>query len=133
AKIQYAHDRWGATLFYVDSNGEPARPMDAAIFERLSTRFPGVLIAPEHGSTRYYASTALYRELRAGRTSTSALARAIYPEAFSLINIADGQPEAHADALSRAARAGDILLSRAWFSDPANQVVRQIASSPKSR
>jgi hypothetical protein len=47
-KVAWAKQRWGATLFYVQYNGEPSRPMDADILQRIAVAFPDVLLIPEH-------------------------------------------------------------------------------------
>ena len=128
-KITFARDRWGATLFYVDSNGGPAWPMDAGVFERLARRFPDVLLIPEHKTLQYYAYTAPYQELRGGHTSTPSLASTVFPRAFSCINTADGQPAKHVQELAQARRKGDMFLYRTWFQDPENKVLRDLNRS----
>jgi hypothetical protein len=129
-KIAFARDRWGATLFYVDSNGLPAWPMDAGVFERVARRFPDVLLIPEHKTLQYYAYTAPYQELRGGHTSTPSLANTVFPRAFSCINTADGQPGKHVQELAQARRKGDIFLYRTWFQDPENKVLLDLNRSP---
>jgi hypothetical protein len=125
-KIAYAKNRWGATLFYIDSNGDPNFPTDAAAIERIATAFPDVLLIPESQNLRYYATTAPYDELRRGIESTSSTTRLVYPQAFSVINIADIDSASHHDALLDGVRRGDILLYHAWFDDPMNAAVKQI-------
>ena len=125
-KIAYAKARWGATLFYVDSNGDPNLPLDADIIERVTAAHPDVLIIPEHENTRYYASTAPYRELRQDRVSTPDHVRLVYPTAFGVTYVADGDVSRYFDGLVAAVRGGDALMTRAWFSDPANTEVQRI-------
>lgn len=127
-KIAYAHRRWGCTLFYVDSNGDPNVPSDPAIFQRLTQKLArnGIeaLIMPEHKNTRYYAYTAPYAELRLGATGTPGLVRAAYPQAFTNVYVADGPLQPDHDALVAAVRRGDILMFRAWWDDPQNVPLR---------
>ncbi|MCU1294556.1 MAG: hypothetical protein JWP08_3406 [Bryobacterales bacterium] len=130
-KISYAKKRWDATLFYIDSNGDPAFPMNADILKRVAKRFPDVLLMPEHENLIYYASTAPYRELRGGRTSTSPLVRSVYPKAFSIINTADASVSEQRAALVNAVREGDILMFRGWFDDPGNAAVASIYQQAK--
>lgn len=129
-KMLYANKRWGCTLFYVDSNGDPNVPFDASIFQRvtnaLTRRGVHTLIMPEHQNTRYYAYTAPYDELRGGVASTPADVRRVYPHAFSVISVPDGPVDAHRAELVQAVRRGDILLFRAWFDDPYNAQVKRI-------
>ncbi len=128
AKIAYAHTRWGATLFYVDSNAmlKNGRIYDPAIFKKLNEAFPDCLIVPEHQSTRYYASTAPYQDLLLGETSTPDAARMTYAGAFSVISVCMGDIDAHHDQLVAAVRRGDILLFRGWFNAPENAKVTEI-------
>jgi hypothetical protein len=128
-KIAYAKNRWGCTLFYIDSNVEAGGLMDAAFIERVATAFPDVLLIPEHKNTRYYASTAPYTELRVPvkSTSTPASALSVYnPAAFSVINTSDGDFESNHDALLASVKRGDILMYRGWFNDPGNAKVKAL-------
>jgi len=127
-KATYAHNRWGATLFYVDSNvnATDPNPIDPAILRTLSTAFPDSLFIPEHSNTQYYAYSGPYRELRQGYTSTPPEARSTYPNALTVINTADGPLSQDFNALVAAVQAGDILMYRSWFADPQNAQVLSI-------
>ncbi len=125
-KIRWAHDRWGATLFFVDSNGGPSRPLDAGVLEKVAAAFPDVLLVPEHKNVRYFAFSAPYFSLRDGLVSTPAVIRSVYPNAFSFVNTADGPIEKHREELSSAVKQGDVLLYRSWYADPANAEVRSL-------
>ena len=52
AKATFAHNRWGTTLFYVDSNvnATDPNPIDASIFQKLAATFPDSLFMPEHSN-----------------------------------------------------------------------------------
>jgi hypothetical protein len=125
-KIAYAKSRWGATIFYIDSNGDPNLPLDADVIQRVTEAHPDVLLVPEHENTRYYAYSAPYRELRQGQFSTPDDARATYPGAFGVTYVADGNMAQYFNELVTAVRRGDVLMTRAWFADPANAEVRKI-------
>jgi hypothetical protein len=125
-KISWAKSRWGATLFYIDTNGDPSRPLDAGIVEKVASAFPDVLLIPEHKNVRYFAFSAPYFSLREGLASTPAAIRAIYPNAFSMVNTADGQISQRRDELTSAVKHGDILLYRTWFDDPANPQIKSL-------
>jgi hypothetical protein len=118
-KIAWAKEHWGATLFYVDSNGEPSRPLDAGIVQRVASAFPDVLLVPEHKNVRYYSFSAPYFSLAHGVTSTPAPVKAVYANAFSLINTADGEITKQRDDLIAATKQGDVLMYRSWYEDPA--------------
>ena len=130
AKIAYANKRWGCTMFYVDSNGDPNVPFDPAIFKSVADKLAAnkvqVMLMPEHQSTRYYAYTAPYDELRQNVTNTPDLVNAVYPQAFSMIYTADGSIDANHDKLVAAVKHGDILLFRGWYDDPQNAQVKKI-------
>lgn len=135
-KIAYAKARWGATLFYIDSNGDPSLPLDPVIIQRVAAAHPDVLLIPEHENTRYYAYSAPYRELRQNQVATPAHVRLVYPSAFGVTHVADGDMGRHFDALASAVRYGESLMTRAWFDDPANGDVARIYSllpAPPSR
>jgi len=130
AKALYANKRWGCTLFYVDSNGDPNVPYPAWVFEKLAAALKqhGItaLLMPEHKSVRYYATTAPYAELRGGVFTTPERVQRVYPGAFTVINVADGDMDRHHAELVQAVRRGDILLFRAWFDDTYNAKVKAI-------
>lgn len=136
-KITHAHRRWGCTLFYVDSNGDPNVPFDAAMFQRvvqaLAKQRVNVLLMPEHQNTRYYAYTAPYDELRGGVATTPADVRRVYPEAFEVINVADGPLDARRAELVQAVKRGNILLFRAWFDDAYNAKVKSIYQEAQAK
>jgi hypothetical protein len=58
-KMQYAHKRWGTTLFYVDSSVDAnGGNLDPSIFQALAAALPDSLIMPEESTPKYYAYTA---------------------------------------------------------------------------
>ncbi len=128
-KITYARRRWGATLFYVDSNGDEALPLSFAVLARVAQVYPDVLLMPEHKNAIYYAKTAPYTELRRGYSSTPEIVRSIYPGAFSVVNTADAPVSQYFGQLKRSVANGDILMFHAWFDDPANALIKELASS----
>jgi hypothetical protein len=128
-KATYAKNRWGATLFYVDSNVNSAtdpNAIDPTIFRTLQTRFPDSLFIPEHAGTQYWAYTAPYKELRQGWFSTPAEARLVYPNSFTTLNTADGAVQTNFNTLVSSVKQGDVLMYRSWFADPANSTVESI-------
>jgi len=63
AKIRFARQRWGATLFYIDSNGDPGSPVSFLVMRNLAAEFPDVLLIPEQSTMGYYSASAPYRQL----------------------------------------------------------------------
>jgi len=115
-KIAYAKQRWGCTLFYVDSTATINGALNPDIFKALADAYPDVLLIPENESMRYFAYSAPFNSYMHHQiTSTPAGARLVYPKAFSVLMAPDGaRPEDH-DALVAAVRRGDILLFNGWY------------------
>jgi hypothetical protein len=127
AKLRYANERWGAQLFYIDSNVYPfGNTVSHKIFRRLMERFPDVLLIPEWETHQYFGSSAPYNQANMNVGSTSAFYKTTYPDAFSLINVADADfPKMNSSLLS-AVRGGDIFLFRAWFDSPEIQRIQTL-------
>ena len=125
-KIDYAKRRWGVSLVYIDSNGDPSLPIDSSIFQSVANVHPDVLLIPEHENFQYFTAGAPYNELRGGVAGTPAAVRFTYPNAFSVINTADGPIEDRFRDLVDGVKGGDILLFRGWYPDPANSRVKDV-------
>jgi phage FluMu protein Com len=111
-KIDYARARWGATMFYVDSNGGIRRPDEAWQLRRVAEQRPDILLIPEHHYLPYSAFSAPYVPLRKGDPVEAAgLARKLFPGSFRVLDISD----ASSDTIAAARQQGDILLFRAWY------------------
>ncbi|HEY0786843.1 MAG TPA: hypothetical protein VGD62_13315 [Acidobacteriaceae bacterium] len=137
-KMKYAHDRWGATLFYVDSNVEPdGATLDANVFAQFPASLSDSLILPEHSTPKYYAYTAPFESfLFHGDLGTDPLTYRYYPAAFSvnLINDVDAAKLAQAaPQLIEAVRHGDILMVHADYWQANNTAVMQIYRSAASK
>jgi hypothetical protein len=115
-RIAYAKQRWGCTLFYVDSTATAGRPLYPEVFQAIAKAYPDVLLIPENESMRYFAYSAPLNSYMHHRvTSTPVGARMVYPKSFSVLMAPDGdRPEDHA-ALVAAVRQGDILLFNGWY------------------
>lgn len=132
AKIVYAKKRWGCTLYYVDSNGDPNVPLPAAVFRQVAQAHPDCLLTPEHENPLYYAYTAPYQSFaHFGTTSTPESVRALYPGAFSVNYVADGPIDAKRAEFVAAVKRGDILVVRAWFNDLQNAKIRSLYEEAK--
>jgi hypothetical protein len=131
SKIGYAISRWGCSIFYVDSN-DPYQ--DTTVFQRLQQKYPNVLICPEFHTMKYYTCVAPYLEMRRGYFGTSASDSAVFPGAFSLINVADGDMKQTSKIAQSIAR-GDIMLYRAWYPNidywTVQSLYKQVTSSPR--
>ncbi len=126
-RIAYAKQRWGCTLFYVDSTATAGRPFYPDVFKAIAQAFPDVLLIPENESMRYFAYSAPLNSYVHHRvTSTPAGARMVYPKAFSVLMAPDGdRPEDH-DALLNAVRHGDILLFNCWYHNTGAEKIKKL-------
>ncbi|MGC2353586.1 MAG: hypothetical protein WA496_09325, partial [Candidatus Udaeobacter sp.] len=125
-KIAYAKQRWGCTLFYVDSTVTIGGSLNPDVFKAVAQAYPDVLLIPENETMRYFGYSApLNSYVHHKVTSTPVGARMVYPKAFSVLMAPDGdRPEDH-DALESAVRRGDILLFNGWYhSDGAEKIKR---------
>ena len=139
-KIQYAVNRWGASLFYIDSDVYSASAINTLglttgggfpvyIFQQLQERFPNVLIIPELSGVGDHAYTAGYLQL----ASTSAAVHSTYPDAFGFdagLGSLDSEQLAR-QPLSQwvqAVQAGDILSYWGAGDSVGNQFIREVYS-----
>ncbi|HEX4086624.1 MAG TPA: hypothetical protein VHY22_17055 [Chthoniobacteraceae bacterium] len=125
-KIGYAVNRWGASVFYVDSNGAPDDPIDPYYFREVTKAFPNILLIPEQSNTGYYGISAPYGQLDMGVTGVPAAAQWTYPQAFRVFTISDGDVTDNWDTLVNSVARGDVLFFRGWFSATENPQVTQI-------
>ncbi len=130
-KIRFAHDRWGATLFYVDSNvDQNGATLDVSIFAQIVAAFPDSLIMPEHSTPKYYAYTAPFLSfLFHNDLGTPLDTYNYYPQAFSvnLVNDVDaGRLNEFTPQLTDSVRRGDSLMVHVGYWQDNNPTVMQI-------
>jgi hypothetical protein len=126
-RIAYAKQRWGCTLFYVDSTATAYTWINPDVFKAVADAYPDVLLIPENESMRYFAYSApLNSYVHHKITSTPVGARLVYPNAFSVLMAPEGdRPEDH-DALESAVRRGDILLFNGWYMNDGAEKIKKI-------
>ena len=139
-KIRFAHDRWGATIFYVDSSVDANRgTLPAAIFKKLAATFPDSLLIPEESTPLYFAYTAPFQSfVFHGTTGTDPEIWHIYPEAFSAVLINNVAPEKLANAsaqLEDHIRHGDIMMGQVDYREPNNAAIAALyrRAGPKAQ
>ncbi len=130
-KMQYAHKRWGATLFYIDSDVEKnGANLEASIFEQAAAALPDSLLIPEHSVPKYYAYVAAFQSfLFHTDLGTPATVYNYYPKAFSANLINDADPNKLAEyrtQLTDSVRRGDILMVHADYWQANNSTVTQM-------
>ena len=136
-KMQYAHDRWGATLFYIDSTVEAdGTILDAGLFQQAAAALPDSLLIPEESTPRHYAYSApfqtflFHRDLGADPTVYN-----YYPKAFSANLINDVDPSILAqyrEQLTQSVRNGDVLMVHADYWQANNSAIVQIYADAAS-
>ena len=126
-RIAYAKQRWGCTLFYVDSTATAFTWLNPDVFKAVADAYPDVLLIPENESMRYFAYSApLNSYVHHKITSTPVGARLVYPKAFSVLMAPDGdRPEDH-NALVSAVRRGDILLFNGWYMNEGAYKIKKV-------
>lgn len=115
-KVRYAHDRWGATLFYIDSAvWSGGRPIEASIIGELQKSFPDSLFIPEQEVLSTVSAGVPYSDPRVGTDPrlTPLSWRWVYPTAAFAVALGDCQGScwsANLDSFSRGQKIGDIAL-----------------------
>ena len=116
-------------LFYIDSNGDPNFPISSSFFKTVAAQYPNVLLIPEHQTTSYFGFGSWYGENRGGVTGTPQAVLDVYPGAFSVIYLPDGPFQQDQALLQASANRGDIMMFRAWYTDPQNSDILNLYPS----
>jgi len=133
-KVIYARQRWGARLFYVDTNVYASGgPISVSIWRQLAEEFPDCLFFPELETANDWSVTAPYNQANMNMFLTPSSVLDLYPQAFSLINVADINFQTYHDVLVRSVKEGNILLFRAWFPSPEIPYVQAIYQEASQR
>ena len=126
-RIAYAKQRWGCTLFYVDSTATASGALNPDVFKAVADAYPDVLLIPENESMRDFAHSApLNSYVHHKITSTPVGARLVYPKAFSVVMAPEGDRSEDHDALESAVRRGDILLFNGWYMNDGAEKIKKI-------
>jgi hypothetical protein len=148
-KIAYAKQRWGCTVFYMDTNvkwpmhrlqddqsrgmwqGESRLLTSAEICE-LCRRHADVFIFPEFGHVGYRSACGVYCELQGSNDSdnedgprTSDELRLVYPRACTVVTN-KGDYLSYWKGLRKGVMGGDIHLFRGWFADSDNTYIKHL-------
>ena len=133
-KMKYAHDRWGATLFYADSTvADTGAIIDAVILKQAASAMPDSLLIPEESTLAAYGFTAPFKSfIFHHELGSDPRARLIYPRAFSANLVNDAPASAvikTRDQLVQSVRAGDVLMLHADYWPETNNIVADIYRS----
>lgn len=125
-KVRYAHDRWNATLFYIDSTiALDGTVTPASIFEHLLALYPDVICFPEWKTVRDYAYSIPFNPGTRVRGPDQQVLD-VYPEASELINVTDQTALAFASELRLAVVKGHLLMWSGWYRHAAGDLIQQI-------
>ena len=130
-KMRFAHDRWGATLFYLDSTVEASGgTLSPTAFAQAAAALPDSLLISEESSPKFYAYTAPFKSfLFLQQTGTDENVYDYYPKSFSAVLVNDVDPiklAAAQPALTNAVRRGDLLMVHADYWQANNPTVLEI-------
>jgi len=130
SKISYAKNRWGAKIFYVDSSVYTSgEPLNFKIFRKLQQDFPDVVLFPEIWNNMYWSSVSTYLHGAFGFRDVPQVVKAIYPNAFSVLQVIDGVNLDDAqtnNTLIDSVRRGNILFVDGWYNPPSNDKILKI-------
>jgi hypothetical protein len=121
SKVAYAHSRWGATLYYVDSAvWDGGAPITADIFRALQEAYPDCLFMPEQSYIGTMATAIPYAASNGSLNSSFAPEtwRFAYPngaQVTNLSNCAGACWTANAAGFAIGQKIGDIALYSAPF------------------
>ncbi|MGI4830221.1 MAG: hypothetical protein ACRYFU_18755 [Janthinobacterium lividum] len=135
-KIRYAHDRWGATIFYIDSTVDGDRgTLPASIFKQVAAEFPDSLLIPEESTPLYNAYTAPFKSfIYLNATGTEPDVYHIYPDAFSAVlinNVAPAKLAGAETALIRQVAHGDIMMGQVDYREANNEAIAALYRNAK--
>ncbi len=130
-KMQYAYNRWGTTLFYIDSSVDVnGGTLVASIFKQAAAAMPQSLLIPEESTPLHYAYTAPFASfIYLAAKGTPASVHDYYPNAFSanLVNdVAAGTLDAAIPQLTSQVHTGDILMGHADWWQPNDPIIMSI-------
>jgi hypothetical protein len=130
-KVKYAHDRWGARLFYIDSSVDVnGGALDPSIIQQVAAAVPDSLLIPEESTTRDFAYSAPFQTFIFHRDlGTPASVQSLYPGAFSanLVNDVNAATlNYYRPELTDSVRRGDILMVHSDYWQDNNPTVVQI-------
>jgi hypothetical protein len=115
SKIRYAYERWGATLFYMDSAvWSGGTPLEAAILRELQQTFPDILIIPEQERMETMSTAIPYSDSRIPDAKIAPISwRWAFPTGAFAVAIGDCQGtcwDANVGSFQIGQKIGDIAI-----------------------
>jgi hypothetical protein len=131
-KIQYAMNRWGCSIFYIDSYGglDQYGPVSVATLTNILQVNPGILLAPECAfqvtlsqGTKMFAMSAPYLQPNYTGYCVPTNVPPVYPNAAAVIKISS--PYTNSASLVASIQAGNIMLVNSWYTSSTVTAVKQ--------
>jgi hypothetical protein len=131
-KVQYANNRWGCSVFYIDSYGglDQYGPMSVATLTNILQYSPGILLVPECAyqaslgeGTKMFAMSAPFLSPQYTGYFVPTNVQAIYPNAIAVIRI--DPPYTNITSLVASIQAGNIMLVNSSGTNTSVNQVRQ--------
>jgi len=122
-KITYARDRWGCTLFYLDSMSDW---FGNFWMEKTVAKYPDILLMPEWGRTRSYrhSSPFSYTQFTGFYRGCPPEMQACWPDAFCCMSNVDFAH--HYDDALYGVQHGNLLMFPCWYPSPESKAVKKI-------
>ena len=122
-KATYARERWGCTIFYVDSISEW---FGNWWMEKMVSKYPDILVMPEWARTRSYrhSSQFSYTKFTGFYRGVPPEMQACWPDAFCCMGNFDYEKN-YDDALV-AVRRGNVQMFNCWYSGSEAKKLKQI-------
>jgi hypothetical protein len=113
-KATYARERWGCTIFYVDSVNEW---FGCWWYNSILKEYPDVLLLPEWSRTRGFAGAApfSYTKFTGWYHGAPPEVKACWPNAFICMSNVDLNSPAGREGAFHAVQQGNILLFNCWY------------------
>ena len=124
-KIAYAYNRWGCTMFYIDSTvtgqyGSGGNSLNCEpLLSTIMQQYPDILIAPENQTAKYYAYCPPYDQLNYDPPGTSAHPQIVeeWNGAATMLKMYNYTSSNYAGVMA-SIQSGDILIGNSWYADP---------------
>ncbi len=123
AKVKYARDRWGCTIFYVDSIDDW---FGNWWLENVVKEHNDILLMPEWGRTRTYrhASAFSYTKFTRFTKGVPLETQAAWPDAFCCMS--NIQFDKYYDDVVEAVKRGNVITFNAWYNSAEKKHAKEI-------
>ena len=124
-KVDYARERWGCRVFYVDS---VADWFVAWWFEPVIKKHPDILLMPEWARTRTFVNSApfSYTKFSGWYRGTPPEVKACWPNAFLGVSNLDFNDAGSRENAIHAIQQGDMIMFNCWYGGQEAQRIKAL-------